>query len=120
MVNERSYSQWERVGNLSAAPISAPRFLPKTVALGHIIVRVPFAMATLIPRFEGLDAAIEQTSADLDEDMWWTFWRVIFPFVFPGVVQACSFVSPSHTMSSLRRFPETFFLTVSKEQTRDS
>ncbi len=57
-----------------------------TVSIGHIIVCVPFAMATLIPRFEGFDASIEEASADLGENMWWTFWRVTFPLVFPGVV----------------------------------
>ena len=47
---------------------------------------VPFAMATLIPRFEGFDKSIEEASADLGENMWWTFWRVTFPMVFPGIV----------------------------------
>ena len=57
-----------------------------TVTLGHIIVCVPFAMATLIPRFEGFDKSVEEASADLGENMWWTFWRITFPMVFPGVV----------------------------------
>lgn len=57
-----------------------------TVTLGHIIITIPFAMATLIPRFEGFDKSIEEASADLGENMWWTFWRVTFPMVMPGVV----------------------------------
>lgn len=57
-----------------------------TVTLGHIIVCTPFAMATLIPRFEGFDKSIEEASADLGENMWWTFWRVTFPIVIPGIV----------------------------------
>ena len=57
-----------------------------TVGIGHLIVCLPFAIATLIPRFEGFDAALEEASADLGETPWWTFWRVTFPMVFPGVL----------------------------------
>ncbi|NIA69356.1 ABC transporter permease [Pelagibius litoralis] len=57
-----------------------------TVALGHLIVCLPFAVATLLPRFEGFDRSMEEASADLGENPWWTFWRVTFPIVYPGVV----------------------------------
>jgi len=57
-----------------------------TVGLGHILVCTPFAVATLIPRFEGFDASIEEASADLGENAWWTFWRVTFPMVLPGIL----------------------------------
>jgi len=57
-----------------------------TVAVGHLIICLPFAIATLIPRFEGFDRAIEEASADLGENAVWTFWRVTLPMVFPGVV----------------------------------
>ena len=57
-----------------------------TVALGHILISVPFAMATMIPRFEGFDRSMEEASADLGENSFWTFWRVTFPIMFPGVL----------------------------------
>ena len=57
-----------------------------TVTLGHLIVCLPFAVVTLLPRFEGFDASIEEASADLGENGWWTFWRVTFPMVFPGIL----------------------------------
>ena len=57
-----------------------------TVAVGHLLICLPFAIATLIPRFEGFDASIEEASADLGENSWWTFWRVTVPIVYPGVV----------------------------------
>jgi len=57
-----------------------------TVALGHILISVPFAMATMIPRFEGFDRSMEEASADLGENSLWTFWRVTFPIMFPGVL----------------------------------
>ena len=57
-----------------------------TVTLGHTILCIPFAVATLIPRFEGFDRSIEEVSADLGETAWGTFWRVTLPVVFPGIV----------------------------------
>ena len=56
-----------------------------SIALGHTLLCVPFAMAVLISRFEGFDRAMEEASADLGENGWWTFWRVTFPIVLPGV-----------------------------------
>ncbi|MFX0540477.1 ABC transporter permease [Roseovarius sp. S4756] len=57
-----------------------------TVALGHLIVCMPFSVATLLPRFEGMDSSMEEASADLGENGWWTFWRVTFPLVLPGII----------------------------------
>lgn len=57
-----------------------------TVGIGHVIICLPFSIATLMPRFEGFDASIEEASADLGENGWWTFWRVTFPMVVPGIV----------------------------------
>jgi len=57
-----------------------------TVSLGHVLLCVPFSMATMIPRFEGFDKSMEEASADLGENVFWTFWRVTFPIVFPGIL----------------------------------
>ena len=57
-----------------------------TVTIGHILICVPFAMATLMSRFEGFDKSMEEASADLGENAWWTFWRVTLPMVFPGIL----------------------------------
>lgn len=78
-----------------------------TVSMGHLIVCLPFAIATLIPRFEGFDKAIEEASADLGENGWWTFWRVTLPMVFPGVL--ASFIL-TFTVS-FDEFIMAFFLT---------
>lgn len=78
-----------------------------TVTIGHILICVPFSMATLIPRFEGFDKSIEEASADLGENAWWTFWRVTLPIVFPGVLASlllCFIVS-------FDEFVLAFFLT---------
>jgi len=57
-----------------------------TVTMGHILICVPFSMATLMSRFEGFDKSMEEASADLGENAWWTFWRVTLPMVFPGIL----------------------------------
>jgi spermidine/putrescine transport system permease protein len=57
-----------------------------TITLGHILICVPFAMATLMSRFEGFDKSMEEAAADLGDNPWWTFWRVTFPMAFPGVL----------------------------------
>jgi spermidine/putrescine transport system permease protein len=57
-----------------------------TVGLGHIIVCLPFAISILLPRFEGSNRSLEEASADLGENAWWTFWRVTFPNILPGVM----------------------------------
>ena len=57
-----------------------------TVTLGHVLISVPFAMATMIPRFEGFDRSMEEASADLGENAFWTFWRITLPIILPGVL----------------------------------
>ena len=57
-----------------------------TITLGHVLISVPFSMATLIVRFEGFDKSMEEAAADLGDNAWWTFWRVTFPIVFPGIL----------------------------------
>ena len=66
---------------LSGFPLSLA-----AVALGHLLVCVPFALTVLIARFEGFDRNLEEASADLGEDDWMTFWRVTFPLMLPGIV----------------------------------
>lgn len=56
-----------------------------TVTLGHVLLCVPFAMAVLMSRFEGFDRSMEEASADLGENAWWTFWRVTVPMAMPGI-----------------------------------
>lgn len=44
-----------------------------TVGLGHMVICLTFAVATLLARFEGFDRSIEEASSDLGENGWWTF-----------------------------------------------
>jgi len=56
-----------------------------SVAIGHILICLPFAIAVLLSRLEGFDASLEEASRDLGENAWMTFWRVTFPLVLPGI-----------------------------------
>jgi len=69
--------------NMAAIPLSL-----MTVALGHIVVCVPFAITVLVSRFEGFDRSLEEASLDLGENGWMTFWRVTFPLALPGIVSS--------------------------------
>jgi spermidine/putrescine transport system permease protein len=57
-----------------------------SVALGHILICLPFAITVLMSRLEGFDRSLEEASRDLGETSWMTFWRVTFPLVLPGIV----------------------------------
>jgi spermidine/putrescine transport system permease protein len=57
-----------------------------SVTIGHLLICLPFAIAVLVARLEGLDATLEEASRDLGENGWMTFWRVTFPLVLPGIV----------------------------------
>jgi spermidine/putrescine transport system permease protein len=56
-----------------------------TVTIGHMAICLPYAISVLIPRFVGVTRSLEEASADLGENPWWTFWRVTFPAILPGV-----------------------------------
>lgn len=59
-----------------------------TVAMGHTLICVPFAMAVLTSRLDGFDQSLEEASLDLGENAWMTFWRVTFPLVMPGIASS--------------------------------
>ncbi|MCE9521716.1 MAG: ABC transporter permease [Alphaproteobacteria bacterium] len=59
-----------------------------TVAIGHIMLCTPFAMAVLTSRLDGFDRSLEEASMDLGETPWMTFWRVTFPLAAPGIVSS--------------------------------
>jgi spermidine/putrescine transport system permease protein len=57
-----------------------------TVGLGTSSICLPFAISILLPRFEGSNRSLEEASADSGRERWWTFWRVTFPTILPGVL----------------------------------
>jgi spermidine/putrescine transport system permease protein len=59
-----------------------------TIAIGHMIVCLPFALAVMMSRFEGFDRSLEEASRDLGEGPVSTFFRVILPLALPGVLSS--------------------------------
>lgn len=57
-----------------------------SVAIGHIVICVPFSLFVLMSRLEGFDRSLEEAALDLGETAWMTFWRVTFPIALPGIV----------------------------------
>jgi spermidine/putrescine transport system permease protein len=58
----------------------------QSVVIGHVVICLPFALAVLLSRFDGLDWSLDEASRDLGESGWMTFWRLTFPLVLPGIV----------------------------------
>jgi spermidine/putrescine transport system permease protein len=56
-----------------------------TVTVGQMVICLPYAISVLLPRFIGVNRSLEEASADLGENPWWTFWRVTFPTALPGI-----------------------------------
>lgn len=54
------------------------------IALAMLFVSFPFVVRTVQPVLQGLDRALEEASWTLGASPWRTFWRVIFPPVFPS------------------------------------
>jgi spermidine/putrescine transport system permease protein len=59
-----------------------------TVAAGHVMLCVPYAMLVMVSRLEGFDKSLEEASFDLGDNAWQTFWRVTFPLAWPGIVSS--------------------------------
>lgn len=69
------------LANMGGIPLSL-----FTIGMGHMLLCVPFAMLVMISRLEGLEKNLEESSLDLGENGWWTFWRVTFPLSIPGFI----------------------------------
>lgn len=54
------------------------------IALAMLFVSFPFVVRTIQPVLQGLDRGLEEASWTLGASPWRTFWRVIFPPVFPS------------------------------------
>lgn len=59
-----------------------------TVAIGHVMLCIPFALTVLMSRLEGFDPSLEEASRDLGASGLSTFLRVTLPLAMPGVVSA--------------------------------
>jgi spermidine/putrescine transport system permease protein len=56
-----------------------------TIGIAHVVATLPFSMLVVMARLEGFSKSLEESSLDLGENGWMTFWRITFPLVLPGV-----------------------------------
>lgn len=78
-----------------------------TVAAGHLMLCIPFAIVVLMSRLEGFDPSLEEASRDLGAPGLSTFLRVTLPLAAPGVISSlllCFIIS-------FDEFVISFFLT---------
>jgi spermidine/putrescine transport system permease protein len=59
-----------------------------TVALGHIVISLPYAILVLVPRLDQIDVALEEAAADLGASPLETFRLIVLPLILPAVVSA--------------------------------
>ena len=59
-----------------------------TVAIGHIVISLPYTLLVLIPRLEQIDASLEEAAYDLGASHLRTFRSVTLPLILPAVVSA--------------------------------
>lgn len=63
-------------------------FSPITISIGHIVIALPFAILTLVPRLERIPAALEEASRDLGAGWLTTFRQITFPLMAPAIFSA--------------------------------
>ena len=59
-----------------------------TIAIGHIVIALPFAILTLVPRLERIPASLEEASRDLGAGWLTTFRRITLPLMAPAIFSA--------------------------------
>src|SRR5207245_7133598 len=59
-----------------------------TVAIGHIVISLPYAILVLVPRLDQIDVALEEAAADLGASPLQTFRLIVLPLILPAVVSA--------------------------------
>lgn len=63
-------------------------FSPFTIAIGHIVIALPFAVLTLVPRLERIPVWLEEASRDLGATAFTAFRSVTFPLLAPAVISS--------------------------------
>jgi sulfate/thiosulfate transport system permease protein len=80
------YAENGWIGQLLAPLGIKVAFTPLGVLVALIFIGVPFAVRTVQPVLQDLDAQFEEAAASLGADRWQTFSRVVFPLLLPAVV----------------------------------
>jgi spermidine/putrescine transport system permease protein len=59
-----------------------------TVILGHVVLALPFAILTMVPRLERIPPSLEEASRDLGAGWLKTFVYVTLPLLWPAVLSS--------------------------------
>jgi spermidine/putrescine transport system permease protein len=59
-----------------------------TLIIAHVVIALPFAVLTIIPRLERIPVALEEAARDLGAGWWVAFRSVTFPLLAPAVVSS--------------------------------
>jgi spermidine/putrescine transport system permease protein len=59
-----------------------------TVTVGHVVIALPFAILTVVPRLERIPPALEEASRDLGGGAWQTFKAITMPLLAPAIVSS--------------------------------
>ena len=57
-----------------------------SIIISHVAFCFPFVAVVVRARMAGFNRQLEEASKDLGASEWQTFWKVIYPFMQPGVV----------------------------------
>jgi spermidine/putrescine transport system permease protein len=61
---------------------------PATVAVGHIVIALPFAVLTLVPRLDRIPVWLEEASRDLGASALTAFRSITLPLLMPAIVSS--------------------------------
>ena len=59
-----------------------------TVAIGHVVISLPYTILVLLPRLSQIDRSLSEAAYDLGAGPLTTFGRVTLPLILPAVVSA--------------------------------
>ena len=60
----------------------------RTIAIGHIVLSLPYTILVLLPRLQQIDVSLEEAAYDLGASRLRTFRSIVFPLILPAVVSA--------------------------------
>lgn len=84
-----------------------------SIICSHITFSISFVALIILAKIEHLDKNLEEASLDLGASRWYTFRRVIFPVIAPGIISGALF---AFTLS-IDDFVATFFTSGSGSST---
>jgi len=76
---------------LTHEPVRALLYSRGAVVLALTHIYTPFALMPIYAVLESIPPSLKEASYDLYAGRWRTFWRVVFPLSFPGVLAGCTF-----------------------------